>query len=62
MGGMGEWWDEWDGLWGEVQGGKGMGRRVGWLGLTVMVIGVVIGVMRWMLWEGGPGIGELVEE
>ena len=49
-------------LWGHVQEADGIGPTLGWLALTLIVIGVLIALMTWMLSQAAPGIAHLVEE
>ena len=49
-------------LWGHVQEASGIGPTLGWLALTLLVIGLVVGLMGWMLSQAAPGIAHLVEE
>ncbi|WP_420702829.1 hypothetical protein [Corynebacterium striatum] len=49
-------------LWGHVQEANGIGPTLGWLALTLIVIGVLIALMTWMLSQAAPGIAHLVEE
>ncbi|MFS0003412.1 hypothetical protein ACL1GI_12975, partial [Corynebacterium striatum] len=41
---------------------SGIGPTLGWLALTLIVIGVLIALMTWMLSQAAPGIAHLVEE
>lgn len=49
-------------LWGHVQEAEGVAPTLGWLALTLIVIGVLIALMTWMLSQAAPGIAHLVEE
>lgn len=49
-------------LWGHVQEAEGIAPTLGWLLLTLIVIGFVIGLMGWMLSQAVPGISHWVEE
>lgn len=49
-------------LWSHVQEANGIGSTLGWLALTLIVIGVLIALMTWMLSQAAPGIAHLVEE
>ena len=49
-------------LWSHVQEANGIGPTLGWLALTLIVLGVLIALMTRMLSQAVPGIAHLVEE
>ncbi|MDN8624164.1 hypothetical protein [Corynebacterium kroppenstedtii] len=49
-------------LWSHVQEANGIGSTLGWLALTLIVLGVLIALMTRMLSQAVPGIAHLVEE
>lgn len=49
-------------LWGHVQEADGVAPTLGWLALTLLVIGLVVGLMGWMLSQAVPSISHWMEE